>query len=185
MLLSVGAGGSAPAVAAAAGDKVPGTAAAAANRVPVTAAAAKAAASPDSPELRAFKQAIRARYAIKEKAFANHDAETIVTQFYAPDVISVGEGEGIYVGRDAVRPLYQDVVKNNLVKIDSVYTYVKGDAGWDWTDFNVQPTDGKTKPFTFVILFLWAKVDGVWMCKGDFFLTGSLRSGKLAPAETH
>src|SRR5581483_4049650 len=48
---------------------------------PASAAAAKAAASPDSAELAAFKKAIRARYAIKEKAFAAHDAETIVTRF--------------------------------------------------------------------------------------------------------
>ena len=41
-------------------------------------------------------------------------------------------------------------------------------------------SDGKTKPFTFAILFLWTKIDGVWMCKGDFFVRGSLRSGKLA-----
>jgi ketosteroid isomerase-like protein len=150
---------------------------------PATAAAAKAAASPESPELAAFKTAIRARYAIKEKAFADHDAETIVTQFYTPDVISVGEGEGIFIGRDQIRPLYQEVVKDNRVKIDSVYTYVKGNAGWDWTDFNVTPTDGKTRPFTFAILFLWTKIDGVWMCKGDFFVRGSLRSGKLAPPE--
>jgi ketosteroid isomerase-like protein len=149
---------------------------------PGSASAARAAASPETAELTAFRRAIHARYAIKERAFANHDAETIVTQFYTPDVISVGEGEGIYVGRDGIRPLYQDVVKNNRVKIDSVYSFVRGDAGWDWTDFHVQPTDGKTAPFTFVILFLWTKIDGVWMCKGDFFVNGSLRSGKLTPA---
>jgi ketosteroid isomerase-like protein len=148
---------------------------------PTTAAAARSAASADSPELAAFRHAIRARYAIKEKAFADHDAETIVSQFYTPDVISVGQDEGIFVGRDAIRPLYRDVVRNNLVRIDSVYTFVKGDAGWDWADFHVQPTDGKTPPFTFAILFLWTKVQGVWMCKGDFFLTGSFRTGKLAP----
>jgi len=74
---------------------------------PTTAAAAKQAASADSPELAAFKKAIRAKYDLKEKAFANHDAETIVTQFYAPDVISVegGPNGGIYVGRDQIRPL--------------------------------------------------------------------------------
>jgi hypothetical protein len=95
----------------------------------------------------------------------------------------VGDGEGIFVGRDQIRPLYQEVVKDNKVKIDSVNTFVNGSAGWDWADFNVTPTDGKTKPFTFAILFLWTKIDGVWMCKGDFFVRGSFRSGKLAPPE--
>jgi len=146
---------------------------------PTSAAAAKTAASPDTPQLQAFKKAIQAKYTLKEKAFAAHDAETIVTQFYSPDVISVGEGEGIFVGRDAIRPLYQQVVKDNKVRIDSVYTFVSGDAGWDWADFHVMPDNGA--PFTLAILFLWAKVDGQWLCKGDFFVTGSLRAGKLAP----
>jgi len=135
----------------------------------------------DSAELTAFKKAIRAKYALKERAFANHDADTIVRQFYTPDVISVGQGEGIYVGSEQIRPLYAEVVKTNKVRIDSIYTFVKGDAGWDWADFHVYPTDGKTAPFTFAILFLWTKIDGEWMCKGDFFVTGSLKDGKLAP----
>ena len=149
---------------------------------PASAAEARRLATADSPELRAFRRSIRALYDLKERAFAAHDAETIVTRFYAPDVISVGQGEGIYIGRDAIRPLYQDVVRNNRVKIESVYTYVRGDAGWDWADFHVQPTDGKTQPFTFAILFLWAREHGHWTCKGDFFVTGSLRDGKLAGA---
>jgi len=133
-------------------------------------------------ELAAFKQAIRAKYDLKERAFASHDAETIVTQFYTSDVISVGEGEGIYIGRDQIRPLYQEVVKNNKVKVDSIHTFVRGDAGWDWADFRVYPTDGKTPPFTFAILFLWTRIDGQWMCKGDFFVTGSMKEGKLTSA---
>jgi uncharacterized protein (TIGR02246 family) len=150
--------------------------------LPASAAAARAAASKDSPQLAAFRRAIRARYDLKEKAFAAHDAETIVTEFYAPDVISVGEGEGIYIGREQIRPLYEEVVKDNRVKVDSVYTYVNGNAGWDWADFHVYPADPKKPPFTFAILFLWAKVDGAWLCKGDFFVNGSLRGGKLTPA---
>ena len=132
-------------------------------------------------ELVAFKQAIRAKYDLKERAFAQHDAETIVTRFYSPDVISVGEGEGIFVGRDKIRPLYEDVVRNNKVRIESVHTFVSGNAGWDWADFHVFPTDGKTQPFTFAILFLWARVNGEWLCKGDYFMNGSFKLGKLAP----
>ena len=149
---------------------------------PTSAATARKAASPDSPALTAFKKAIRAKYDLKEKAFANHDAETILTKFYTPDVISV-EGTadgGIYVGREQIRPLYERVVKDSLVKVDSVHTFVNGDAGWDWADFHVRFPDGKTQPFTFAILFLWTKVNGEWMCKGDYFMTGSFRDGKLA-----
>ena len=154
-------------------------ASAAASVAPTTAAAAGAAASKDSAQLRAFKKAIRAKYDLKEKAFAAHDAETIVTRFYSSDVISAGEGEGIFIGRDAIRPLYLAVVKDNTVKVESVHTFVDGNAGWDWADFHVYPADQKTQPFTFAILFLWAKVDGQWICKGDFFMTGSFRTGTL------
>jgi hypothetical protein len=167
------------------GLMITGGGAAYAAAPPTSPADAKAAASKEGPELAAFRRAIRARYDLKERAFAAHDAETIVTQFYAADVISVGEGEGIYIGRDQIRPLYEEVVKNNRVKVDSVYTYVNGDAGWDWADFHVYPDDPKQPPFTFVIVFLWARVDGAWICKGDFFVNGSLRSGKLAPAAPH
>jgi hypothetical protein len=149
---------------------------------PTSAAAAKTAASADSPELAAFKKAIRAKYDLKEKAFANHDAETILTKFYTPDVITV-EGTpdgGIFVGREQIRPLYERVVKDSLVKVDSVHTFVNGDAGWDWADFHVTSPDGKMQPFTFAILFLWTKVNGEWMCKGDYFVMGSFREGKLA-----
>lgn len=155
---------------------------AAESAAPASAAAAKKAASADGPELTAFKKAIRAKYDLKEQAFANHDAETILTKFYTPDVISV-EGTpdgGIYVGREQIRPLYERVVKDSLVKVESVHTFVNGDSGWDWADFHVRFPEGTMKPFTFAILFLWTKVSGEWMCKGDYFVTGSFREGKLA-----
>jgi ketosteroid isomerase-like protein len=137
-----------------------------------------AVAAPPDPELAAFEQAIRAKYDLKEKAFAAHDAETIVTRFYTADVISAGEGEGVFIGRDQIRPLYQEVVKDNKVKVESVQTFVKGDVGWDWANFHVYPTDGKTQPFTFAILFLWTRVNGEWMCKGDSFIKGSFKDLK-------
>jgi len=152
------------------------------DAAPASVAQAAARQSAPSPELAAFKRAIRAKYDLKERSFAAHDAETIVTKFYSPDVISVGEGEGIYVGRDQIRPLYEDVVRTNKVKVESVHTFVSGNAGWDWADFHVYPTDGKSVPFTFAILFLWAREGGEWLCKGDFFVTGSLKTGKLGSA---
>ena len=155
-------------------------AATAASAAPATETAARAAAAPDSAALRAFKRAIRAQYDLKEKAFAAHDAETIVTKFYTPDVISVGEGEGVFVGRDAIRPLYLQVVRDNRVRIESMHTFVDGNAGWDWADFHVMPA--ADKPFTFAILFLWAKIDGKWMCKGDFFIKGSFKEAARMPA---
>lgn len=138
------------------------------------------ASSPETPELAAFKKAIRKKYDLKEKAFAAHDVEPILTQFYAEDVISVGGTEGIFIGREQLRPLYNEVISSGIVKIESFYSYVNGNAGWDWADFNVTPSDTTVKPFTFAFVFLWSNIGGQWMCKGDFYTLGSHRTG-LAP----
>jgi len=53
--------------------------------VPTNLASTRGAA--DDPKLAAFKQAIRAKYDLKERAYAAHDVETIVTRFYAADAI--------------------------------------------------------------------------------------------------
>lgn len=133
----------------------------------------------DSPELAAFKKVIRAKYDMKEKAFAAHDAETILGKFYAEDATSVGEGYGIFKGRAQLRPLYEQAVKELNVKVSSRHTVVKGDAGWDWADFYVTPIDPAQKPFNLVILFLWSRDNGEWMCKGDFFVHGDFATGKI------
>ena len=41
-------------------------------------------------ELDEFKQAIRAKYDLKEQAFADNDPEPILAQFYTSDAISSG-----------------------------------------------------------------------------------------------
>jgi hypothetical protein len=133
--------------------------------------------SPESPELTAFKKAIRKKYDLKEGAFAAHDVEPILTQFYAEDVISVGGSEGIFIGREQLRPLYNEVINSGTVKIESFHSYVNGNAGWDWADFNVSPADAKVAPFTFAFVFLWSNLGGEWMCKGDFYTLGSHRTG--------
>jgi hypothetical protein len=145
------------------------------------AASAAAEAMPDSPELSAFKKAIRAKYDMKERAFAAGDAKTIVTKFYAEDAQSVGEGYGIFHGRKDFWPLYTQAVKELNVKVTSMHTVVSGTAGWDWADFDVIPKDPKEKPFTLAILFLWQKINGNWVCKGDFYVHGSFKTGKLSP----
>ena len=59
-----------------------------------TPAAVAGATGVDTPELAAFKAAIREKYDLKEKAFAAHDPEPILTKFYAEDAMSVGVGSG-------------------------------------------------------------------------------------------
>ena len=148
---------------------------------PPAAASAAAEATPDSPELSAFKKAIRAKYDMKERAFAAGDAKTIVTRFYAEDAQSVGESYGIFHGRKDLWPLYTQAVKELNVKVTSMHTVVSGTAGWDWADFEVMPKDPKEGPFTLAILFLWQKINGIWVCKGDFYVHGSFKTGKLSP----
>ncbi|RME69093.1 MAG: nuclear transport factor 2 family protein [Alphaproteobacteria bacterium] len=123
--------------------------------------------------LAAFKAAIRKKYDLKEAAFAADDPEPIVTQFYAADARSVSANDAqTYAGVDAFRRVYASVVPGATVKIESVETYVNGDAGWDWANFFVTPDDPATAPFSFMILFLWSKEDGEWISKGDFYALG-------------
>jgi hypothetical protein len=142
---------------------------------PVTAAAVA-----DAPDLAAFKKVIREKYDLKEKAFAAHDPEPILTQFYAEDAVSVGVGFGIYKGRAQLRPLYEGAVKDLTVKVTSRHTVLNGDAGWDWADFYVTPVDTTQPPFNLVIIFLWSRENGAWICKGDFFAEGDFATGTIS-----
>ena len=146
----------------------------------VLAADAAPAAAADSPGLTAFKKVIRQKYDLKEKAFAAHDPEPILTRFYAEDAVSVGVGFGIYKGRAQLRSLYEGAVKELNVKVTSRHTVVNGDAGWDWADFYVTPVDATQRPFNLVILFLWSRENGEWICKGDFYTEGDFATGTIA-----
>jgi len=147
-------------------------------------AAPAAVAATDSPELAAFKTVLRGKYDMKEKAFAAHDAETILTKFYAEDATSVGVGFGVYKGRAQLRPLYEDAVKELTVKVTSRHTVVNGNAGWDWADFYVTPNDATQPPFNLVILFLWSRENGQWICKGDFYAQGDFAAGTVVGTPT-
>lgn len=134
-------------------------------------------------ELAAFKAAIREKYDLKEKAFAEDDIEPIINEFYAPDARSVDGTSGhTYAGTAAYREEYAKVVPPYTVKIESVSTFVKGSAGWDWANFYVTPDDANEKPFSFMILFLWARENGEWKSKGDFYGLGKFPN-QTAPAE--
>ncbi len=128
---------------------------------------------PDTPELRAFKAAIRKLYDLKERDFAQGRDDHILGRFYAPDAVSFGEGEGISTGREDFRKVYDEVTRQSNVKVRSIHTWVSGNAGWDWANFYVTPKDPKDKPFSFAILFLWAKEHGHWICKGDAYVKGA------------
>lgn len=133
------------------------------------------AASPQ--EVKRFKQAIRKLYDLKEKAWVAGDAESIVMKFYAADAISAGEGDPeTMIGRPQFRKAYQQYVKDvTLVRIESVSTYVNGNAGWDWANFYSDAKPDKKSmypPSPIRIVFLWAKENGRWICKGDIFVNG-------------
>src|SRR5690606_26111738 len=130
--------------------------------------------APDAAELAAFKKEIRALYDLKEKAFADGDAEAIVNYFYTADAVSVGPDGKPAMGRAAFLENYRPLVERYNVTVESIRTHVNGDSGWDWTNFHVTSKDGSEPPFTFVILFLWNKIDGKWACPGDMYVVGQL-----------
>lgn len=141
---------------------------------------AAASAAPTSQiETGEFKTAIRKLYDIKERAWAAGDAQTIVNKFYAADAISAGEGDPeTMVGRAAFLKAYQRYVRDvPTVRIESVKTYVNGNAGWDWANFYSEPKSDKKSlypPSPIRIVFLFAKENGEWICKGDIFVNGRL-----------
>ncbi|MCY4361250.1 MAG: nuclear transport factor 2 family protein [Gammaproteobacteria bacterium] len=124
-------------------------------------------------ELEAFKKAIRAKYDLKEMAFANNDPKPILEKFYTGDVLSVGPDGVSHEGTEGIRPVYEnpDIIGGN-VKIESYKTQVSGNSGWDWVNFHVNPADPAAEPFTFKMLFLWEKIEGEWMSQGEMYVVG-------------
>ena len=129
-------------------------------------------ADPDA-ELAAFKQAIRAKYDLKEQAFADNDPMPIVDRFYTEDAISTGPDTYVR-GREELIEQYNHVIAST-VRIESVHTHVNGDAGWDWANFYVTPPDPEAEPFALVLLFLWEKRDGEWWSPGEMYMVGELK----------
>lgn len=132
-----------------------------------------------SPALQAFKKAIRAKYDLKEKAWAAQDSEGLVKGFYSPHAFTAAEGEPNFfaMGRRQFLELYKTFVADTTkVRIESVHTYVNGNMGWDWTNFyaDVKPEKVKDYPPSPVrILFVWEKINGQWFCSGDVVLLGT------------
>jgi ketosteroid isomerase-like protein len=123
-------------------------------------------------DLADFRHQADALYRMKEHAFAREDADTIVDRFYAKDAVSFGpEGKPV-IGRDAFRHEYKTVVKIANVKIEPISNHVGTDAAWEWVNFRAFPRDSAQKPFTFIMVFLWAKKNGTWVCGGDAYTVG-------------
>lgn len=123
-------------------------------------------------DLADFRRQVDALYRMKEQAFAKDDADTIVDRFYTRDAITFGpEGKPV-VGRDAFREEYKGVVKIANVKVEPVATHVGKDAAWEWVNFRAFPKDKAQKPFTFIMLFVFAKKDGQWVSGGDAYTVG-------------
>ena len=125
----------------------------------------------EDAELAAFKEAIRAKYDMKEAAFAANDPEPILNKFYSQEVISVGPDGTTHLGREGIRPVYEEVIGGS-VRIESYATKVNGDLGWDWVNFHVNPNAEGQEPFTFKLLFLWEKLKGEWWSHGEMYVMG-------------
>ena len=133
----------------------------------------------ESPEKQAsdvtlaeFQKAIREKYDMKEQAFRDNDPEPILTRFYSEDVISTDPEGHTHMGRESLRPIYEEVIAS-LVRIESFNTFVNGDAGWDWVNFYVTfPPEIDAEPFTFKMLFLWERIDGEWWSHGEMYVLG-------------
>ena len=122
-------------------------------------------------ELDEFKTAIRAKYDMKEAAFAANDPEPIITRFYTDDAVSTGPDGVTHEGRESLRKVYDQVIGGS-VRIESYKTVVNGGAGWDWVNFHVNPNVEGQASFTFKLLFLWENIDGEWWSQGEAYVIG-------------
>ncbi len=123
-------------------------------------------------ELSQFKAAIRAKYDLKEQAFRDNNPEPILNRFYSDDVVSTDNNGVTHLGREGIRPIYEEVI-GSTVRVESYKTVVNGDAGWDWVNFHVTlPPGANADPFTFKMLFLWEKIDGEWWSHGEMYVLG-------------
>lgn len=126
-----------------------------------------------SEELAAFKKAIRIKYNLKEQAFRDNDVEPIINHFYSPRVMSVDPEGNTHIGREGIRPVYEEVI-GSLVSIESYQSFVNGDAGWDWVNFHVSfPPGVEADPFSFKMLFLWERIEGEWWSHGEMYVPGA------------
>jgi len=130
-------------------------------------------------QLEAFKKAIRAKYDLKEMAFANNDPKPILEKFYSSDVLSVGPDGVSHEGTEGIRPVYEnpDII-GGTVSIESYKAEGSGNSGWDCANFRVNPADPAAEPFTFKMLVLWEKIDGEWMSKGEMYVVGEFDTSK-------
>lgn len=127
----------------------------------------------DSTELKEFKAAIRAKYDLMERAHATDNPALIYNQFYAKDARGLAADEPrSYKGYAQLKEMYDDVALRGEIKIESVDTYVNGDAGWDWANMYAEYHDKNIEPFSVMYLYLWAKENGEWMVKGDMYVIG-------------
>ena len=132
-------------------------------------------------KLDAFKKAIRAKYDMKEQAFANNDGKPILEKFYSADVMSVGPDGTTHRGTEGIRPVYENPeIIGSKVYIESYNTHVNGNAGWDWVNFHVYPPVPGVAPFTFKMLFLWEKIKGEWMSMGEMYVMGEFDTSDTA-----
>ena len=124
-------------------------------------------------KLEAFKKAIRAKYDLKEQAFADNNPKPILEKFYTGEVLSVGPDGVSHEGTEGIRPVYEnpDIISGK-VYIESYKTQVSGNSGWDWVNFHLHPADPSMAPFTFKMLFLWEKIKGEWMSQGEMYVVG-------------
>ena len=138
------------------------------------------AASAGNTELEEFKAHTRIKYDMKEAAFAANDPTPILTRFYHPDVVSTGPDGVTHLGREGLRPVYDEIIGAD-VRIESYRTFVAGDAGWDWVNFHVTPPpEANQEPFTFKLLFLWALENGEWWSHGEMYVMGKFETGGSA-----
>jgi ketosteroid isomerase-like protein len=128
--------------------------------------------SASDADLKAFKAAIRSQYDAAEQAYNNKDADSLVKNLYAEDVVIVPPGNGLSIGRAQATAGYKAHL-GGKAKIVSFKTHLNGNIGIDWANMYVTPDDAAAKPDVFKMLVVWEKRGGKWVSISNMFGPGA------------
>lgn len=122
-------------------------------------------------ELAAFKKATQSKYNVMERGFEIGDLDTIVSIYTSDGLVSTGEGFDVFLDRDSLIQSFSPFL-SYTVKVNPIYSNVKGDLGYQWCNFYMYEKGTNNQPEKYKFLFLWEKINGEWYVKGDMYVRG-------------
>jgi ketosteroid isomerase-like protein len=114
--------------------------------------------------LAAFRAASQAKFAIKQQAFRNGDADALTKEFYRSDAVIIGDDYSISGGA-AINKAYKELLpKRRDIEIVPLRSSVSDDGTLAYELVRTQATasDPVRKLPEQTVLFIWSRSGGEW-----------------------